>query len=92
MELKLIKNDEKYILMNTYTNSVIEEYSLTNTIDFSGLMSFLLRDEFNNNMTLLNCDFELSLEEKTLVTLLHNVIEKYNVNLSQYKQFLQDKN
>lgn len=88
MKLKLMKNDEKYILTNMTDSSVIEEYSLTNTIDFSRLMNFLFKDEFNNKMVLLKCDFEPSIEEKSLITLLENVINKYNSNIDLYNQFL----
>lgn len=88
MELKLMKNDEKYILTNMTDSSVIEEYSLTNTIDFSRLMNFLFKDEFNNKMVFLKCDFEPSIEEKSLITLLENVINKYNSNIDLYNQFL----
>lgn len=88
MELKLIKNDEKYILTNMTDGSVIEEYLLTNTIDFSRLMNFLFKDELNNKMVLLKCDFEPSIEEKSLITLLENVINKYNSNIDLYNHFL----
>lgn len=88
MELKFVKINDKYQLIDTTSKNVIEEYIMTETIDFNKLMNFLLTDELNNAFSLSALDFDPTDEEKTLYTLIEKIVKKYNENVSAYGEFL----
>lgn len=85
MDIKIIKNNNIIELKNN--DNVIESYNLTNSIDFNKLMSFLIKDELNNKINLINENLNLSDQEKSLCKLIKTIIDNYNNKVDDFIEF-----
>lgn len=86
MQLNISKNNEKISLL--YNGNVIEEYTMTNTIDFSKLVNFLLADELKELIKLEIDDFERSIQDQTLINLIQEITNEYNKKVKDYIEFV----
>lgn len=85
MEIKRMNNN-----ISLYNeNLLIEEYKLTEAIDFRSLMNFLIKDELSNKYKLI-CDEDLNLneEEHGLISIIKTIIEEYNMKIDEFDSFV----
>lgn len=90
MEIEIIKSNDVIQLQKDGKN--IESYDLTKSIDFHDLMSFLISDELNNKIELINKNNDLNDQETSLCTLIEQIIKDYNSKIDDFNNFLKEDN
>lgn len=72
-----------------YNNNLIEQYKLTEAIDFKELMKLLINDELSNKF---QCIMEENLnpndEETSLISIINNIIDEYNSKIDEFSTFI----
>ncbi len=86
MQLRITKNNEKIVLM--HGDEPVEDYSLSDSIDFSGFMSFLLNNDLNERIDFDNLEFEPKPNEEPLIKVLNIIKDNYNKRVDEYKSFV----
>ena len=88
MQLKIVKNEDKILLM--HSDEVIETYSLTDSIDFSKFISILLDSDLKEAVSFDEIEFEPSQQEEALIKVLNFIKDNYNKKVEEYDTFLSD--
>lgn len=88
MKIIEIKRDNGNICI-FYNNKLIEQYKLTEAIDFKELMKLLVSDELSNKFQC-NIDENLNLsdEETSLISVVNNIIDEYNSKIDEFNTFV----
>lgn len=72
-----------------YNNKLIEQYKLTEAIDFKELMKLLISDELSNKF---QCNMEENVnpndEETSLISIINNIIDEYNSKIDEFSTFI----
>ncbi len=85
MTLTMIKKDDKVFIKNG--DEPIEDYSLSESIDFSGLMSFLLKTDLSEKIDFDVSNFKPDQQDLPLLTLLNSIKDNYNKKVDEYESF-----
>ena len=86
VEIKRVHNN----ISVYYNNQLIEQYKLTEAIDFKGLMKLLIADELTNKFEYkIEDGLKLNDEEKTLISIIENIIDEYNGKINEFNEFVQ---
>ncbi len=86
VEIKRVHNN----ISVYYNNQLIEQYKLTEAIDFKGLMKLLIADELTNKFEYkIEDGLKLNDEEQTLISIIENIIDEYNGKINEFNEFVQ---
>ena len=86
VEIKRVHNN----ISDYYNNQLIEQYKLTEAIDFKGLMKLLIADELTNKFEYkIEDGLKLNDEEQTLISIIENIIDEYNGKINEFNEFVQ---
>lgn len=85
--MELIRNEEIISLKDE--NNVIEKYSLTEEINFSKLVEYLLSLNLSKKIEITNNLETLSEDEENLISLINKIIIAYNERVDKLKDFNQ---
>ena len=87
--MRLIRNNEKIAI---YENEdFIEEYSFDDEITFSGLIGALCKKDFETKISFSDDLGEKSEAEKTLSSVIAELISDYNNKVDEYSEFVSSK-
>lgn len=86
--MELIRNKE-IIFLKDENNNVIEKYSLTEEINFSKLVEYLLSLNLSKKIEITNNLETLSEDEENLMSLINKIIIAYNERVDKLKEFNQ---
>ena len=87
--MKMIRKDNTIEL--SHDVNLIETYKLDEAIDFKLLVEFLLKDEFSTSYTLEDFIDSPTNAEKDLISLVKDIIDKYNLKKSEFDKFISTK-
>lgn len=86
MMLKIIKLEDSIEIKNG--EDQIEQYKMTETIDFNKLMNFLIGLELSEKIDY-DCDSsKFDDQDKTLYSLLCDIKDNYNAKVDEYNTFV----
>jgi hypothetical protein len=87
--MKIIRKDNNIEL--NHDGNTIETYKLDEAIDFKLLVEFLLKDELSTSYTLEDFVDNPTNAEKDLISLVKDIIDKYNLKKSDFDKFISEK-
>ncbi len=87
--METIRNNDAIELI--HDGKKIETYKLDEAIDFKALVEFLLKDELSTNFSFKDSVANPTIAEKEMISLLKEIIDKYNAKKSNFEQFLSAK-
>lgn len=87
--MKIVKNAN--LIELSYKDILVEVYKMDEAIDFKLLVEFLLKDEFTTNFVLEDLVDSPANAEIDLISLIKDIVEKYNLKKIEFDKFLSSK-